>query len=101
MKPLYQDKQVTITQEYITIRKYYFPLATSKTILFSEMQKVCLLDGTVNTSWGLCRQYMNNWFPYDPNRQIKNKFLEITIKGKKVKPSITPDDVDTAFRIIW
>jgi hypothetical protein len=32
---LYHDSQVTVYKELILISKYYFPLATSKTILFS------------------------------------------------------------------
>jgi hypothetical protein len=35
MSVLYQDKTVTLTNDYILIPKYYFPLATSKTILYS------------------------------------------------------------------
>jgi len=32
---LYQDKQVTVCKDLIIINKYYFPLATSRTIFFS------------------------------------------------------------------
>jgi len=32
---LYQDRQVIIYKELMVINRYYFPLATSKTILFS------------------------------------------------------------------
>jgi hypothetical protein len=32
---LYQDSQITVYKELIQINKYFFPLATSKTILFS------------------------------------------------------------------
>lgn len=34
---LYQDEGVVLTPTYILIKKYYFPLATSKTIMFSEV----------------------------------------------------------------
>lgn len=34
---LYHDPQVTVHKELIVINKYYFPLATSKTIHFSEI----------------------------------------------------------------
>jgi len=34
MKPLYDDQQVTISRDHILIKKYYFPLATSRTILY-------------------------------------------------------------------
>lgn len=92
MEPLYKDKQVTITAEYIVIRKYYFPLATSKTILMSQIEKVAMYDADlVNQKWGISSAWLNNWFPYDGERNLKKKFLEITLKGSKIKPSITPD----------
>jgi hypothetical protein len=51
--------------------------------------------------WGLSRKYLNNWFPLDNNRKQKTKFIEIVIRGKKTRPSITPDDPDRVFRLIW
>lgn len=35
MLPLYEDEGLVVTRDYILIKKYYFPLATSKTILYS------------------------------------------------------------------
>ena len=34
---LYFDEQVTIYKDLIVIKKYYFPLATSKTILIQDL----------------------------------------------------------------
>ena len=88
---LYHDAQVTIYRELILINKYYFPLATSKTIMFSEIERISLLsaDG-VNHKWGLCTKHLNNWFPLDSKRKNKSKFIEIILKGRKTRPSITP-----------
>jgi len=99
---LYHDSQVTVYKELIVISKYYFPLATSKTILFSEIERVTLNSSEgVDHRWGLCGKYLNNWFPLDSNRKNKTKFIEIVLKGRKTRPSITPDDADKVFRIIW
>ena len=99
---LYQDGHVTIYKELIIIRKYYFPLATSKTIMIGDVEAIGLhsLEG-VTHSWGLSAKYLNNWFPYDGNRKKKSKFIEFQLKGKKIKASITPDDPDKAFNILW
>lgn len=35
------------------------------------------------------------------NRKSKTKFIEFVIKGKKTRPSVTPDFPDEVFRIIW
>jgi hypothetical protein len=57
-------------------------------------------DG-VTHRWGICGKYLNNWFPLDSDRKNKKKFIEIVLKGRKVRPSITPDDPDKVFQIIW
>jgi len=51
--------------------------------------------------WGLCGKYLNNWFPLDTDRKNKTKFIEIILKGRKTRPSITPDNPDKVFQIIW
>lgn len=84
------------------INKYYFPLATSKTILFSDISYLVLHPSEgVTHRWGVSPKYLNNWFPLDMNRKNKTKFIEFVIKGKKTRPSITPDFPDEVFRIIW
>ena len=99
---LYTDPQITIYKELILINKYFFPLATSKTILFSEIETVALMSSEgVTHRWGICSKYLNNWFPIDSNRKNKTKFIEIKLKGRNTKPSITHDDPDKVFRIIW
>lgn len=55
----------------------------------------------VDHNWGLCGKHLNNWFPYDSNRDVKKKFIEIALKGQSIKPSITPDDPEEVFKIIW
>ena len=37
---LYEDEFVIVTEICISLRKYYFPLATSKTLLFTDMTKI-------------------------------------------------------------
>jgi hypothetical protein len=73
---LYQDNQVTVYKDLIVINKYYFPLATSKTILFSDIESVSLIVSEgVSHVWGICGRYLNNWFPYDSKRRFRNKFI--------------------------
>jgi hypothetical protein len=99
---LYHDSQVTIYRELVLIKKYYFPLATSRTILIPEIERVTLNSAEgVDHRWGICGKFLNNWFPYDSERKGKDKFIEIILKGKKTRPSFTPDDPDKAFKVIW
>ena len=99
---LYEDNQVKIYKELIQIRKYFFPLATSKTIMFNDIETVGLVNSDgVTHRWGVCGKYLNNWFPLDNERKNKKKFIEIQIKGRKIKPSITPDEPEKVLQIIW
>jgi hypothetical protein len=73
---LYKDKQVTVCKDLLIINKYYFPLATSRTILFSEIDQVILRDFKEHgPQWGACPKHLNNWFPYDAERPDKKKFI--------------------------
>ena len=95
---LYQDKHITITDFGIIINKYYFPLATSKTILFQEISKISILDAKkVYHPWGISPKYLNDWFHYDNKRWSKDRFLEVEIKGNNIKSAITPENIDEAF----
>lgn len=70
--------------------------------MFSEIDRISLLSSEgVTHRWGVCGKYLNNWFPLDSERKNKNKFIEIILKGRKTRPSITPDDPDKVFRLIW
>lgn len=92
MEPLYQDAQITLFKDVLVINKYYFPLATSKTIFIDDIDYLVLQPSEgVTHRWGVCRKFLNNWFPLDQNRKSKTKFIEIVLKGKKTRPSITPD----------
>jgi hypothetical protein len=101
---LYKDHTVEIGDCYLTIFKYYFPLATSKTIMFADIERVSLEDGTgAAQSWGLCTRYMNNWFPLDKKRKEKltPKFIGVHVKGKKIIPSFTPEDPEKVINLIY
>lgn len=42
VEPLYSDSQIQVFREAILIKKYYFPLATSKTILFKDIEYILM-----------------------------------------------------------
>ena len=99
---LYHDKIVTIYRDLIVINKYYFPLLTSRTIFVKDIQFVSLVPSEgAKHRWGTTPKFLNNWFPYDPNRYLKDQFIEIRIKGKKTRPSFSPENPQAAFAVIW
>ena len=99
---LYEDKTCRIYKELMVINKYYFPLATSKTITWDSVEKLTLIPTEgVEHRWGICGKYLNNWFPLDTERKTKKHFIEVVLKGKKTRPSFTPEDPQKAFKILW
>jgi len=63
---VYGDRTVLINDLYIKIYKYYFPLATSKTIMFEEIDHIIYYPGEkINLAWGIPFDHMNDWFPLD------------------------------------
>lgn len=63
---VYGDKTVLITNLYIKIYKYYFPLGTSKTIFFSEIDHIVYHPNEKKkVVWGATTDHLNNWFPLD------------------------------------
>jgi hypothetical protein len=49
----------------------------------------------------LSTKYLNNWFPFDCERSNKKSFIEFKLKGERIRPSITPDDPNKVFWIMW
>ena len=100
---LYKDAQVTVYKEMMVVNRYYFPLATSKTIMFSDLETVELKElGELKHRWGIiAKTHLSNWFNYDDIRRIRGKYLEFKLKGRKIMPSITCNDPEQVKEIIW
>ena len=101
MNILYEDEFCQVSDICILIKKYYFPLATSKTILYSEVSKISLEDGlNVRHKWGPSTHFLNCWFHYDAKRSVKEKFLCFKMKGQRIMPALTPEDPVKLFDIL-
>ena len=101
MTTYYEDKYCKITDFCIIINKYYFPLATSRTILFNDIDKITLESClNVRHKWGIATHFLNNWFHYDGKRRGKEKFIAIHIKDRRIIPSLTPEDATKVFEIL-
>lgn len=97
----YQDETCIITELYIKIFKYFFPLPTSKTIMFEDIDRISLEEADdVSTLWGLSSHHLNNWFPLDLERKQKRLFVSIHEKGERFIPSLTPTDAAAVFNVL-
>lgn len=69
--------------------------------MFEDVKTISIEDArNVNNSWGINTHYLNNWFSYDANRKNKPRFISIELKNSRIRPAITPDDVDQAFNTL-
>lgn len=50
--------------------------------------------------WGLSTHWLNNWFHYDGKRRGKEYFIAVHIKGRRIVPSLTPEDAKKVFDIL-
>ena len=101
MTALYEDAGLTLDDDGITIRRYYFPLATPKHIAYSDIrgiktQPMGWASGK-GRFWGASDP--RYWFPLDVHRGDKKTLLILDI-GSRVRPCITPEDPDQVIALL-
>ncbi|MBV9231248.1 MAG: hypothetical protein JOZ18_18195 [Chloroflexi bacterium] len=97
----YDDGLVQLASDGLTIRRYYFPLGTSKHIPYAQIKGVQQWHMGLWTGkgrlWG--SGDLQHWFPLDLHRPRKETALILDI-GTWVKPVITPDDPDRVLGLL-
>ena len=90
---LYDDAGLMLDEDGITIRRYYFPLATPKRIAYNKIRGIrakpmSWLSGK-GRIWGTSDP--RYWLPLDVARRSKQTLLILEL-GRWVRPCITPED---------
>jgi hypothetical protein len=98
---LYDDGRVVLDRDGITLRRYYFPLGTSKRIPYDRIlgvqaQRMGWLTGK-GRGWGSA--HPRYWLPLDTSRPNKDTLLVLDLGGY-VKPACTPDDPTQVLEIL-
>lgn len=98
---LYDDGLVRLDDDGITLRRYYFPWATSKHIRYQDVRGVQARPMTWLTGkgrlWGTSS--FRYWLPLDTKRPSKDTLVVLDLGGK-VKPAFSPDDPDKVVALI-
>lgn len=99
MQTLYREKSLLITDEGITIFKYYFPLGQPKKIAWNQVKNIkqeplTLFTGKLR-AWGM--ELKPYWFNLDW-RAAKDQMFVID-SGGFFKAAITPDNVEAVKRV--
>lgn len=101
MTALYQDAGLTLDEDGITIRRYYFPFATPKRVAYSKIKGIKAKPmgwaSGKGRFWGAGDP--RHWFPLDMQRGHKQTLLILDV-GRRVRPCITPDDPDTVIGLL-
>jgi hypothetical protein len=100
-KLLFEDKDVKITDRTLTIKCYYFPIATSKKILLTDILRVEVrpLGIAKLRLWGMDAMEWGYWFPGDCSRCSRDNYVAI-YTGKCVTPSFTTENTNIIFQIL-
>lgn len=98
---LYDDGRVLLHEDALTLRRYYFPLGTSKRIPYGQIQRVSAqpmgwLTGK-GRGWGAA--HPSYWLPLDLTRPRKNTLIVLDL-GAHVKPSFSPDEPEMVLRLL-
>jgi hypothetical protein len=97
----YDDGNVVLDDEGLTLRRYYFPSMRSKHIPYRDIRKVesfkmGLLSGKTR-AWGTART--NTWMPLDTGRSRKQTAILVDV-GAPIRPVFTPDDPQRVLELL-
>jgi hypothetical protein len=101
MDPLYEDAWIRCDETTLTIRGYYFPLATTKVIAYRDIQAVTPMAlGPWTGSWRIWgTSHPGYWWHLDWARPRKDTALVLDL-GRPGRPVITPADPERVAAII-
>lgn len=98
---LYDDGLVVLDERGLTLRRYYFPLGTSKRIEYADVRGVT--ECTIGTWTGRYRLWgsgdLRHWAPLDTHRSAKRSAIVLDLGGT-VRPWFTPDDVGRVMSLL-
>ena len=90
---LYEDRYITLTDQGVTIKWYYFPIGKAKHIAWGEVKAFRYEPINLFTSKGWGMGFSNVWWASDVVRQFscnQAKFLSLTVsnEGRRCKCNI-------------
>ncbi|MFZ0181537.1 MAG: hypothetical protein WAL62_00160, partial [Methanoregula sp.] len=91
---LYADHLVTITGESITFAYYSFPFAGSRTVAFSDIDHIMVMEPSlINGKWRIWGSGdLRTWFPLDIHRPSRDRIFLMTLKSRRTRIGFTVED---------
>jgi hypothetical protein len=98
---LYEDAGLTLDEDGITIRRYYFPTGGPKRVAYSDIE--CIKARPVNWAHGKGRFWgafdPRYWYPLDWHRGSKKTVLILHV-GRWIRPCITPENPEHVIKLL-
>ncbi len=97
---VYDDGLVVLDEAGVTLRYYYFPVATAKFVPYSKIRAVdTAVLGMWNGKWRLWgAPWIDQWLPLDVKRPTKDTAVVLTLR--RISPVFTPDDPERVAQLI-
>jgi hypothetical protein len=100
---LYQDSLVEIKEGSMILKNYYFPLMSSKNILFKDIGRIEIKEPTLMSGkWRIQGTGdFKTWYALDSSRPKRDKIFLIIYKNKWMRSGFTVEDskkVEEIFR---
>jgi len=94
MQRLYKDSLIEISDESITLYKYYFLSLASKIIAFSTIEKIKVRKPTLfSGKWRIHGTgNFKTWYPFDSSRPKRDMIFIISLRGKWIQPAFTAEN---------
>jgi hypothetical protein len=90
----YDDGQIQLDREAITLRRYHFPSGTSKVIALDTVrgyraEPLGLFMHRFRI-WG--SSDLRRWLPLDMRRPLRSTLITLDVPGTRPRPAFTPAD---------
>jgi hypothetical protein len=95
-KPIYTDKLVSMSEQAITFKHYYYPSRKSKTVRLADIDRIWVKAPTLrNGKWRIFGTgSFKTWFPEDVCRPQRDRIFFAELKNKWVRIGFTVEDAD-------
>ncbi|MBI5592535.1 MAG: hypothetical protein HY881_18875 [Deltaproteobacteria bacterium] len=95
-KLIYSDRLVSITENAITFRRYYYPTRKDKVVLLANIESIVVRALTIwNGKWRLHGTgSIKTWYPEDMNRPQRDRIFFAVLKNQWVNIGFTVENAD-------
>jgi hypothetical protein len=102
VEPIYSDKLVSITDDQIIFKDYYYPSGKEKIVRFDNIENIVVKKPTIwNGRWRLHGTgNFKTWYPMDSDRHRRDRIFIATLKDQWINIGFTVEDGERVENIL-